>query len=370
MSKTKGNVVDPLELIDRYGTDACRIALLISAAPGADIALKEDRLAAARAFANKLWNASRMLSIYMEKSGITQWAPTGDSAFAEGGSVATEDAWIFERLRQCSDTVNRALEQHRYHEAAQSLWDFVWKEFCDWYLEVKKLRFKDASGLDSHWTAALTVYETTLRLLHPFMPFITEELWQRLVHRDDAQARQPVSISLAVFPQLTNKPSAADRNVFGLLQSVVTAARELRADHKLDPKRVYAASLLVHGSTMADADVPVIQSLARLDFADGGKGSSNAGALLRSTPEFDLRIEAEAPPADGTGTGPTRDRIQKEIDDLRKPIENLRRQLADEEFLKKAPAKVIETMRGKLADYEAQLKKNLDLLSDEGGAQA
>ncbi len=196
MSKTKGNVIDPLVIMDKYGTDAVRIALLISAAAGNDIALKEDRMESGRTFANKLWNASRLLFMNMERSGITSWAPTSDP----GPSSAIEDAWIFSRFQCAADTVNRALELHRYHEAAQTLWDFVWHEFCDWYLEVKKLRFREGSGIDSHWQATLTVYEATLRLLHPFMPFVTEELWQRLIHGTAANDQQPKSISLAVFP--------------------------------------------------------------------------------------------------------------------------------------------------------------------------
>ncbi|HEY1212457.1 MAG TPA: class I tRNA ligase family protein, partial [Bryobacteraceae bacterium] len=179
--------------MDRYGTDACRIALLISAAPGADIALKDERLDSARAFANKLWNASRLLFGNLERSGVTSFDKT--SVFP---TRYIEDAWIYSRLQSAVEIVNNALELHRYHEAAQTLWDFVWKEFCDWYLEVKKLRFQENSGLDEHWVAALTVYETMLRLLHPFMPFITEELWQRLMTMAE---NKPVSISLAAFPQ-------------------------------------------------------------------------------------------------------------------------------------------------------------------------
>src|SRR6185437_6696950 len=174
----------------------------------------------------------------MEKSGVdARVSPHDDVTSAEiatgANEVPVEDAWIFGRLNECASVVNRALDQHRYHEAAQTLWDFVWHEFCDWYLEVKKLRFQDNSGLDHHWRAALTVYETALRLLHPFMPFVTEELWQRLVHGSSAQTGQPLSISLASFP-VAAVSHAPDRRIrlFELMQQIVTAARELRADHK------------------------------------------------------------------------------------------------------------------------------------------
>jgi valyl-tRNA synthetase len=197
MSKMKGNVIDPLIVMEKYGTDAVRLALLVSAAAGADIALKEDRMEAGRSFANKLWNASRLLFMNMERSNIASWTPCDTP---ELQSAAVEDVWIFASLKKTVAAVNRALELHRYHEAAQTLWDFTWHEFCDWYLEVKKLRFEEGTGVNAHWQATLTVYEATLRLLHPFMPFVTEELWQRLIHGSDANQSLPISVSLAHFP--------------------------------------------------------------------------------------------------------------------------------------------------------------------------
>jgi valyl-tRNA synthetase len=372
MSKTKGNVVDPLKLMDQYGTDACRIALLISAAPGADIALKEDRIDAARAFANKLWNASRLLFLNMERSGVDPWiSPHADVTAAEiatgSSDIPVEDTWIFGRLNDCAGIVNRSLEQHRYHEAAQTLWDFVWHEFCDWYLEVKKLRFHENSGLDHHWKAALTVYEAALRLLHPFMPFVTEELWQRLAHGTGQRPELPVSVSLAHYPQPgQNIANANADRTFGLLQQIVTAARELRADNKLDPKTTYQASLYLHAAALAPADLAAIETITRLTIALD-RGIPQQGGLLRSTPDFDLRLEAHAEAANGTSSGETRARLQKEIASLEKVIGSSERQLADEKFLSKAPEKIVNGMRAKLADYRAQLKKNKDLFDGPEG---
>ncbi|MGA7414444.1 MAG: valine--tRNA ligase [Bryobacteraceae bacterium] len=363
MAKTRGNVVDPLDLIDRYGTDACRVGLLISAAPGADIALQEERLVAARGFANKLWNASRLLFMNMERSGVKA---SGDGA----GPVPvpqlelsrTEDLWIFSRLDSTTDTVNRALVQHRYHEAAQSLWDFVWHEFCDWYLEVKKLRFEEVSGMTADWAVTLQVYETILRLLHPFMPFITEELWQRLGQEAQAGGR-PASISITSYPQPLAAGSTlapdAERQ-FTLLQRIVTAARELRHDNKLDPKVIYDASLQYHGVALAASETQVIEVLTKLRIQSGPGGTTG---LIRSTPDFDLRIDAQpAAASNGAGGSESRGRIEKEIANLEKVIESSNRQLSDETFLGKAPAKVVETVRAKLADYQAQLAKNKKLL--------
>jgi valyl-tRNA synthetase len=361
MSKTKGNVVDPLDLIEKYGTDACRVGLLVSAAPGADIALKEDRLAAARGFANKLWNASRLLFMNMERSGVE--APGDSAQLTHIEASRVEDQWIISRLNSTTDTVNRALAQHRYHEGAQTLWDFVWHEFCDWYLEVKKLRFEEASGLTADWAVTLKVYDTILRLLHPFMPFITEELWQRMGQEDHSRQR-PASISLTDYPRHLAAGSIAPdaERQFEVLQRIVTAARELRADNKLDPKITYDATLHYHGAALAETETPVVETLTKLRIKILSDIAASGG-LLRSTPEFDLRIDAQPGAAtNGAGGSDSRARIEKEIANLVKVIDSSTRQLRDETFLGKAPAKVVETIRAKLADYQAQLAKNKQLL--------
>jgi valyl-tRNA synthetase len=354
MSKTKGNVIDPIEVIDKFGTDALRVALLISAATGADIALKIDRIEAGRGFANKLWNASRLLFMNMQRSGVTGWKPCPPATVRFS---ATEDIWIAERLQHAIDTSNRALKLHRYHEAAQAAWDFVWREFCDWYLEVKKLRFEEASGINKHWEAALTVYETMLRMLHPVMPFITEELWQRLAITEHG----PKSISLAVYP--TEFAAAIDPEAirrFSLLQEIVTAARELRTDNKLDPKAMLNATLFPHAFEFEAADLSAISSIARLHLGQQRGSVAGGAGPVRSTPEFDLQIHAAA---QKTQTGPeARTRLEKENAGQQKALDSLARQLEDENFLSKAPPKVIEGMRAKQAEYRAQIEKNRKLL--------
>src|SRR5580658_4121539 len=226
MSKTKGNTIDPLVINDKYGTDAVRFALLVSAAPGNDIALSEDRIASTRAFANKIWNASRLIFSRVDVTQIPAEPPMPQSL---------EDRWIRHRLNAAAEVVNRAFEQHRYHEAADALWHFFWDDFCDWYLELKKLHFDDNPA------HLVDIYETALRLLHPLMPFLTEELWQRL-------ERPGKSIALAAFPLFD--ATSADTNAehdMSILQGIITAARSLRADHKIDKKQPLAAVLYAPG---------------------------------------------------------------------------------------------------------------------------
>src|SRR5215831_1898651 len=207
MSKSKGNVVDPLEICDRYGTDAVRFALARMGAPGTDIALSDDRMESSRAFANKIWNAARFLFLNMERSGVEPRMPEAlpesletfrPEPCADTLEVPVEDRWIFSRLNSTSEQANRAIEQYRYHEAAQLLWHFFWHEFCDWYVELKKLRFRENTGLNADWRNTLAAFETALRLLHPAMPFLTEELWQRLA---PSRRDRPTSIALCPYPR-------------------------------------------------------------------------------------------------------------------------------------------------------------------------
>ena len=259
------------------------------------------------------------------------------------------------------NTVNRSLELHRYHEAAQTLWDFVWHEFCDWYLEVKKLRFREGSGVDSHWQAALTIYEASLRLLHPFMPFVTEELWQRLIHGDAANDKQPKSVSITAFPMAAASEENSATRLFGLLQEVVTSARELRADNKLDTNRSSMPLSIFIRPAFQLEDLAAIGSLAKLQLKQRQGAIAEHTGLIRSTPDFDLQLHAAAPVAAAQGSD-SRARLEKEIESLERLIANSDRQLSDETFLSKAPEKVVATLRGKLAEYREQLAKNKKLL--------
>ncbi len=359
MSKTKGNVIDPLVIMDRYGTDACRMALLLSASAGADIALKEDRMESGRGFANKLWNASRLIFMNMERSGVTKWTPG-----IPAEPPTTEDGWIRDRLNFCTKTVNDSLAAHRYHEAGQVLWDFIWHEFCDWYLEVKKLRFEEHSGQDKHWSEMLNTYEQILRLLHPFMPFITEELWQRLMMMSSAE--HPASVSLAAYPQHEERPASGGRaQDFVKLQKVISAARELRADNKVEPKAVLPATLYLRDFAFSDGDLSAIASLSKLSLVQSSGALGEQKGLIQSTAEFDLQIEPPGHAKNGALTPERRARILKENTSLRQAIANSDRQLGDETFLGRAPEKVVVSLRTKRADYLAQLEANEKLL--EGG---
>ncbi len=363
MSKTRGNVIDPLEVTEKYGTDAVRMSLLMGAAPGTDIVLTEERMLGARAFANKIWNAARFLFLHMERCGVQPWLPPTDRPRrpepTEDGTLLLEDRWMFSRLNRAAEAANRAIERYRYHELAQLLWQFFWHEFCDWYVEIKKLRFREAGGLNSDWRNLFTVFETGLRLLHPAMPFITEELWQRLAA---SAAARPLSIALAPYPQpdpLAEDPEA--EREMERIQEIIVAARNLRTSLQIEPRQTVEAVLYSPGAAakLAELHRDVIERLAGIRLSIRAEAAPPApGGALRSTADFDLLLRIPTAQSDAQ-----RRRLEKEIERLEKLVASSERQLANEEFLRRAPAEVVASMREKLADYQSQLAKQRELLA-------
>jgi valyl-tRNA synthetase len=361
MSKTRGNVIDPLVITEKYGTDAVRMSMLLGAAPGTDIVLTEDRMLSARAFANKVWNAARLIFMNMERSGVEAWVPDDSPSYrpqpVEPGSegVPLEDRWIFSRLNGCADAVNRAIERYRYHEAAQLLWEFFWHEFCDWYLEIKKLRLGENTGFNPHWRNLLTAFDAALRLLHPVTPFLTEEIWQRMAA---GSPKRPASIALSQYPQydvhVTDHPAEREMQ---LLQEIVTAARNLRADMGANPKEQLEGALYSQTAALGvaerhrDAIEKLVKGL-KLDVRAGAAPEKAAG-MKRSTLEFDLVLRTPVAQVEVQ-----RKRLEKENEQLEKAIANSDRQLADETFLARAPERVVLSIRQKRAEYQAQLEKN------------
>jgi valyl-tRNA synthetase len=332
------------------------MALLQGAAPGTDIVLTEERMESSRSFANKIWNASRFLFLNMERSGVDPWVPASLEQFLPEADTATievpiEDRWIFSLLNRCAEETNRSIASYRYHEVAQTLWHFFWHEFCDWYLELKKLRFQENSGINSGWRNTLAAFETALRLLHPAMPFLTEELWQRFAA---GRKERPVSIALAPYPRYRQMLAdhEAEREI-GILKDIVTLARTLRTEARLDPKLALEGTLYSRNAALdvGQRHRAAIQKLANVTLQWKNEAAPKSAAM-RSTPLFDLVLHVPKAQEEAQ-----RKRLEKERDQLGKNIVSLERQLADEKFLAKAPEKVVESMRVKLAEYQSQSGK-------------
>jgi valyl-tRNA synthetase len=280
-------------------------------------------------------------------------------AATPGLETPLEDRWIFSRLNHATDLMNRAIERYRFHEAAHVVWHFLWDEFCDWYVEIKKLRFVEGSGLTADWRNLLTVFETSLRLLHPVMPFITEELWQRLT---EGGADRPVSIALAGYPEYNAQAAdhAAERDM-QLLQAIVVAARNLVRDLGLDPKQRFDAVLYSTGAaaSVARSQIDAVQKLSGVNLEIHNEPApAGVAGVKRSTTDFDLVLKV---PAAQTET--QRKRLEKEIEQLEKVIANSHRQLSNAEFLSRAPEAVVNSIRQKLTEYESQLEKSRGALA-------
>jgi len=363
MSKTKGTGVDPLQLTEQYGTDALRYVLASMSAPGTDIILSEDRILGARAFANKIWNAARFLFVNLEKveasgGGLKDLAAPeirAKAPYPVTGEGALAHRWIFSRLRSVSAEVNDALEHFRFHEACQTIYQFFWGDFCDWYIEWVKPQLA-ATGQEpslAAWQNSFAAFDAALRLLHPVMPFLTEELWHRLPQPTGAR-----SIALAAFPEpdAGSADSTADE-AMAMLQEIIVRARQLRAEMKLDPKRKVPADFSTDDPILrrlVEENLDAVLRLATLSELRISSGHLDAaGAVVRSTAQFDLRI-AYGEVIDKAAEAA---RLDKEIDRLAKDIDSKQNRLADPEFTSKAPATVVENLRQTLAERSAELEK-------------
>jgi valyl-tRNA synthetase len=361
MSKTRGNVIDPLAVTEKYGTDAVRFTLAVMAAPGTDIALSEDRMEGYRAFANKIWNAARFLALAHEKSGAPPWVPpvNGDSGpvAGQGGKTALEDRWIFSRLSRLAEEMATAWESFRFHDAAHSIYHFFWHEFCDWYLELKKLALEQEqeSPLEN-FENLYRALDRALRLLHPMMPFITEELWQRLGDRG-------TSIALAPFPAHDPKlvDEAAEKEMV-LLQEIIVNIRNMRAEMRVDARRKIPVELYAAGNDVARLCArcrPAIERLANLSALRlDSKPLSAEGGAVRSLPEFAIKIALK----DAVDVEAERGRLLKEEQKLVRELEALDAQLRNDQFLSKAPEKVVESLRQRKSQLAVQHLKVTETL--------
>src|SRR2546423_1059718 len=241
MSKSKGTGLDPVVLNQQYGTDAMRFCLASMAAPGTDLVLSDDKLASARNFANKIWNAARFLFVNLDKfeEGGAKLEELGSpevraqAPYSFSGATALADAWIFSRLAETVDAVNDALENYRFHEAAQGVYHFFWDDFCDWYIEWVKPDLQNASRERAvvAWRNLFAVFDAALRLLHPLMPFLTEELWHQLPQRPEIK-----SIAADSFPEAKSHwRNAMAVQQFSLIQEFIVGLGNHRAGRQLGP---------------------------------------------------------------------------------------------------------------------------------------
>src|ERR1700730_16736152 len=374
MSKSKGTGIDPIDVNRRYGTDAMRFTLAVTASVS-DVIWTEDRIHSSRNFANKIWNAARFLFVNLgkfEESGakleeLAAPEVRAQAPYTYRGSLPLVDAWIFSRLAGTIELVNEALANYRFHEAAEGVYQFFWGDFCDWYIEWVKpeLHSADRERATVAWRNLFAVFDAALRLLHPFMPFLTEELWHQLPQKVGAK-----SIALDQFPEAHDrwKNSKAMGDV-AAIQEVVTALRNIRAELKLDPKKRVAAEFStsdVGAGALIQENRGAIERfavLSELRIVPRQQFDAKSGAV-RSTAIFDVRIAY----SDTVDVATEKTRLRKEIEGLQKAIASKERQLGDETFRSRAPEKIIKGLEATLAEQRIELRKLQDRLSQLEGA--
>lgn len=357
MSKSKGNVIDPLTVIDQYGTDAFRFTLAAFAAQGRDVKLSVDRIAGYRNFVNKLWNASRFALMNLEG-----FDPAGIDL--GNSDLALSEQWILTRLIEVAGEAGKALEEYRFNEAAGALYAFTWHEFCDWFIELSKddLYGEDETRKATSRAVLYTVLEQLLRLLHPFMPFVTEEIWQALPGR-----RPAVSIMSATYSSVSSLPEERKGAAhMELIMDVIKAIRNIRGEMNVPPGKRIAAVLdcktPAAEEVMAAGD-GYIKSLARVDdLAYGVSVERPAKAATQVVGDVEILL----PLAGLIDLDEEQKRLEKEIAKVKKDVAMFGKKLSNEAFLAKAPAAVLEKDRRKLADAEEKLtilQQNLDKLA-------
>ncbi|HEV3510696.1 MAG TPA: valine--tRNA ligase [Candidatus Sulfotelmatobacter sp.] len=372
MSKTKGNVIDPLEIIERFGTDATRFTLAAMAAPGTDIAFNESRTDGYRAFANKIWNAARFMFMNVDRI-----EPGLRPGTAEGGCLhmgvdgfqasALEDRWILSRFNRVAADVSEALATFRFHEAANRIYDFFWGEFCDWYLELIKPRLNfeeggDPSAAKIACANLVNLFDAALRLLHPVMPFITEEIWQA-IYEGKAPAK---SIALTAYPQADQKQfDLTAETEMAILQDLIVSVRNVRAELKVEPKLRVPIQVFAHEPEirrMVEQNRGAVERLGSVEKIIFIENSLAKMAGSRSTARFDVHVIYERK----IDVGAECERLNKELERLEKGIGSGQRQLGNEQFLAKAPPAVVENLRKQQQELAVLKEKTRSKMKELG----
>ena len=352
MSKSKGNIIDPLEVLDRFGTDAFRFTLAVLAIQGRDIRLSEERIAGYRNFINKIWNAARFVFMNLDD---------GKFPYIEESDLTLADRWIMTRVGQISEQVADRFQKYEFNDAASISYQFVWHEFCDWYLEIAKLELysKDPKRIGAAQSVMQILLSVVVRLLHPFVPFITEEIWQRLPH---AQG----SVMVAPFPQPSEFMSDMESiEQMDLLKAVITGIRNIRGEMNIPPKTSVKTVIDVKGPKEREIlknSVTYITSLAKvesIDFVSGIEKPKSSATYVFGDIQVHVLLEGLINYED------ERRRMRKEIKKIEREMTLSRKKLENKDFLNQAPPSIVEGVKEKVDLIGLKLEKlnqNLTIL--------
>ena len=365
MSKTRGNTMDPLDLLEKYGTDALRFALTTGTAPGNDLRFTENRLEAGRNYANKIWNASRFVISQLEgRQGLEGWSGVTPEH--------REDRWIISRLDRVTAEVNRALENFELGDAQQRLHEFIWNDYCDWYIEMAKIRLRNGSEPSPLPTLA-HVLERILRLLHPFMPFITEEVWQtlkaELPEEGDAQAE---SIMIAPYPSSGNRVDPAAEEEIELVQQAIRAVRNTRAQLRIPAAQHLEALVEANGQMAAIEDeADVIRAMSRVEplrivSGDEADRHSRESGNLRGVTLVVSPLVVRLPLEGVVDLDAEGERLRSELADCARNLERVEKLVANPNFRQKARPDVVENEEARLAELRERKERLDEILAQLG----
>ncbi|NNJ09064.1 valine--tRNA ligase [Chloroflexales bacterium ZM16-3] len=365
MSKSYGNVLNPLEIMDAQGTDALRFTLATSGTPGQDMNLNPQRIESARNFANKIWNITRF--VISKGVGQAQGAAPTNSTYGQRlvpAPTTLADRWIISRYNRLCLDVNRLLEGYNFGEAGRQLQDFLWGEFADWYVEIAKVQLEgDAVGADlsvrQQTTRAVlyTVLEGALRLLHPYIPYVTEEVWQYLTRVEGREPAPDHSLMLASYPTgdeaLVSDQAEAN---WGLVQELIVAIRNIRSEYKVEPARWVAATIVAgERAGMLREQAALIARLGRVDAEKLTIVESLESKPGQSAAIVIGTLEAYLPLAGLIDLAAERARLAKELEQAEADVARREAKLANEGFVAKAPANVVQRERDSLEQARAAL---------------
>ena len=361
MSKTRGNVLDPLQLIDMYGTDALRFALTTGTAPGNDQRLSEEKLESSRNFVNKLWNASRfVMGSVKDGNQVQGW-------YSLPAPSHREDRWILSRLNRVVGKTRDYLERFEIGEAQREIYDFFWNEYCDWYIELAKVRLREGSS-QSPLPVLAHVLEKTLRLLHPFMPFVTEEVWLRLTERLPVEGELSESIMIAPYP--TEDQSKIDPEAEGEMSQLITLVRSIRnvrAQLRIGAGQELQAVVDHKGHHyLVGEEAQAIKSLAKLGSLDelGATGRSEEDGMVKVVAG---EVVVGLPLSGVMDLGRERQRLMGEAEEASRHLKRVDSLLSRAEFMAKAPGHVVERERERAAGLRQRLERLEEVLAQLPG---
>ncbi len=375
MSKSLGNGIDPLEEIERVGADALRFMLSNGITPGNDMRYQEEKLIAARNFANKLWNASRFVIMNLtDDDGNFLETADGDGMGLDsmddfsGIALRDEDKWMISRLNDAAGYVTDAIDKFDLALAAQRVYDVIWNEYCDWYIEIVKKRLYGDDEEDKKTARFVLVFvlKNLLKLLHPFMPFITEEIWGHLPHAEkESENLKNAYLICAAWPEYSeNRHFEAEEKELSLVMDAITAVRNIRAETGAQPSRKLTAVIAAEGEALdqikaGERYIRDIANISEITFVD-----ANAETPDDAVSKVIVGAQIFVPLAELVDYDEEYKRLQGEVKKLEGEVARAGKKLANESFVAKAPEKVVAAEREKRANYQEMLEKVREQLSN------